>query len=689
MGFLNVVRRVALGTGFNVHRLGVYCGINVGVALLYYGLAMVARNFASTPNSVTPVWPPDGLAVGAVMLYGVGVLPGVCFGSFLANVQAFLNFQTTETLLISSVGVVGIAVGTMVGTGLGTGVLRQRMRQCYPFNRVSDCLKFLIYAGLLGPVVNATVGVAMLVFAQKVPAAAYTSIWPVWWVSNVAGIFTLTPVILSANEWWHGQPSVTLVSRISSPTQVGQSLSMAQHQRAAQHWAKQQMGRSQAAVGVEAMVLAVAIALVGRAAFWGSYPVAYMLIPLLMWVAFRFGQLGATLATLLISTIALLGTVRGLGEFATADLNQSLMGLQSFIAVVVFTALIVAAVLAERARAEGRLRQAFSELQVANTALEQHTQELAQNNQRLEQTLQELHQTQAQMIQSEKMSVLGSLMAGIAHEINNPVGFLKGNIHHARAGVRDLLGLVDLYAQEYPQPNPVIAAEAEAMDLAFLRTDLPQLLQSMDQGVERIQGVSTSLRTFARLDRDQTVAFNLHEGLDSTLLILKHRLKAAGKRPTITVVTRYGDIPTVECYAGQINQVFMNLLANAIEALDEVAQNPARVAATESLRPQITLTTAWAVAGESVEIRVGDNGPGIPPAVQERIFENLFTTKAVGKGTGLGLAIAHQIVTENHHGSLRVSSPPGQGAEFILTLPLTPHPKHPSGDRQPPEQPTP
>ena len=629
---------------------------NVAIAIAYYGLAELSRNLASTPNSVTPVWPPDGLAVGATLIYGNWMLPGVFLGSFLANIQAFWSLTGLATFLISVLGVLGIAAGTTLGTWLGTSLLRRTTRQRYPFNRVPDAIKFLLYAGMIGPTINATVGVAMLVFTQTVPMSAYASIWPIWWISNVAGIFIVSPVLLSGREW------------LRSPNR----------RRLAQGSLRD---RSQAdsfqQKGIEALVLATSVFFVGRASLWDNYPIAYMLIPLLVWATFRFGQLGATLTMFFTAVLAILGTVRGLGTFDSDDINQSLMGLQSFIAVVVFTSLILMAVLAERAQAESRLRQAFSELQASNSALEKYSQQLIENNQRLERALHELSRTQAQMIQSEKMSALGNLVAGVAHEINNPIGFLKGNIQPALEYIQDLLDLIDLYSEQSDLSNDVIEDKIDEIDLEFLREDLPKLICSMNQGVERIENISTSLRTFSRADSDRPVPFNLHDGIESTILILKHRLKANEKRPAIKVETHYGHIPEVECYAGQLNQVFMNILANAIDALDQSCQELTDEALAQSPR-QITITSKLLETsstnredkGQSVAIRIQDNGTGMPEEVSSKIFDHLFTTKEVGQGTGLGLSIAHQIVTEKHGGSLRVDSAIGEGSAFVLVLPV-------------------
>jgi signal transduction histidine kinase len=260
-------------------------------------------------------------------------------------------------------------------------------------------------------------------------------------------------------------------------------------------------------------------------------------------------------------------------------------------------------------------------------------------------------------VQSEKMSALGNLVAGVAHEINNPVGFLTGNITPALDYINDLFGLIDLVQKKYPQLEPEIQEEIQTIELDYIREDLPKLIESMQEGVKRIQDISISLRTFSRADSDRPVACNIHDGIDSTIMILKHRLKANDTRPEI------------ECYAGQLNQVFMNILGNAIDALDE--SNIGRSYAVIKANPnQILVKTELSTDQKHVIIRIKDNAIGMTEAVREKVFDNLFTTKAVGKGTGLGLAIARQIVEEKHSGILEVNSALGQGAEFVITIPI-------------------
>lgn len=294
-------------------------------------------------------------------------------------------------------------------------------------------------------------------------------------------------------------------------------------------------------------------------------------------------------------------------------------------------------------------------------------------NEELEQVLKELEQSQLKTVQSEKMASLGNLVAGIAHEINNPIGFLNGSIDNAKDYVKDLQSQIALYQQHYPDPVKPVQENAADIDLDFLLDDFPKLLDSMQAANQRIKSISTSLRTFSRADTEHKVNADLNEGLDSTLLILKYRLKGNENRPAIEVVKDYGDLPTIDCFPGRLNQVFMNLLANAIDIFDESAEQSSFAELTEN--PQrITIKTEIHSEQKAVNIRIGDNGRGMPEVVKERIFDHLFTTKGVGKGTGLGLAIAQQIIEEKHGGRLTVRSEPDKGTEFCIQLPIQDQP---------------
>lgn len=283
---------------------------------------------------------------------------------------------------------------------------------------------------------------------------------------------------------------------------------------------------------------------------------------------------------------------------------------------------------------------------------------LARQTHELSQSLENLQQAQLQLVQSEKMSTLGQLVAGVAHELNNPINFIAANLDPAQAYVQDLTALIELYQECYPEPDPRIQKWMEEIDVAYVKEDLLKLIASMKLGSDRIHDLALSLRNFSRLDTTALVTVDVQEGIESTLVILQHRLKASAHLPAIQIVRDYGQSCLVECYPSQLNQVFMNLLGNAIDALEESA-HPA---------PVITIRTA--VYQGQVNITIADNGSGIPDDIRERLFEPFFTTKAIGKGTGLGLSISHQIVAEKHHGKIDCHSTLGQGTEFVIQIPV-------------------
>ena len=329
-----------------------------------------------------------------------------------------------------------------------------------------------------------------------------------------------------------------------------------------------------------------------------------------------------------------------------------------------------------------------------------------QQAEKLEAAMQELKQTQAQLVQTEKMSGLGQMVAGVAHEINNPVSFIYGNLVHTREYIDSLLHVLKLYQKHYPNPLPEIQAAVEEQDLDFLIEDLPKMLESMGLGAHRIREIVRSLQNFSRLQESDMKSVDIHEGIDSTLQILQNRLKGQRDRPGIAVVKEYGDLPPVQCYASKLNQVFMNIIANAIDALEEQAlqdkasqdkalQDKAsqdKASQDKALQDkkepvEIVIRTQHSPKGSAlgceqaccsgltegnfVIISISDNGSGVPESVLGRLFDPFFTTKPVGKGTGLGLAIAHQIVVEQHRGHLECISHPGRGTTFQISIPVS------------------
>jgi two-component system, NtrC family, sensor kinase len=320
------------------------------------------------------------------------------------------------------------------------------------------------------------------------------------------------------------------------------------------------------------------------------------------------------------------------------------------------------------------LRLNLAQVQQTSNELTDTVTALHQSNQSLNRTLCELRHTQTQLIQAEKMSSLGQLMAGIAHEINNPVTFIHGNIPHIRRYAQDLLGLLSVYQQCYPTPDPKVQQQIEAIDADFVMRDLQKILTSVEVGTRRIRQIVRSLQNFSGQERSHKEPTDLHQSIDDTLLILRHRLQNPTASHAIAVVKEYGSLPLVDCYSGALNQVFMNILSNAIHAL-ETANQDRPTSELTAHPPTITIRTESLTAGNSREpsaviIRIADNGVGMPQSVLNQIFNPFFTTKPTGKGMGLGLSISYQIVVEKHAGKLLCHSEPGKGTEFLIEIPI-------------------
>ncbi|NJK39739.1 MAG: HAMP domain-containing histidine kinase [Oscillatoriales cyanobacterium RM1_1_9] len=260
------------------------------------------------------------------------------------------------------------------------------------------------------------------------------------------------------------------------------------------------------------------------------------------------------------------------------------------------------------------------------------------------------------------------MITGITHEINNPISFLSGNLIHTQQYIQDLIEHIQQYQDCYPDPKVEIKQHAAEIELEYLLEDLPQMISSMSTGVKRIQEISQSMRIFSRADHEQKVRFDLHEGIDSTLLILKHRLKANDQRPKINIVKNYCDLSEILGLPGQLNQVFMNILANAVDVFDEMGQS--QISTGTKLNYQIVIQTEIIPSEEAVLVHIRDNGCGMSETIRERIFDHLFTTKSVGKGTGLGLSISKQIIEDGHNGKLICNSQLNEGTEFVIMLPL-------------------
>ncbi|MEG3847560.1 MASE1 domain-containing protein [Microcoleus sp. herbarium19] len=604
------------------------------IAAVYYSTAELGRFLASTPDNVTPVWPPDGFALAAVLLLGYRVWPGIAIGAFFANIWAFLDTTNAASVAISIAIASSIAAGTTLSAILGSFLLHKFVGRRHLFDRPQNVFKFVVMGGMGGPIVSATAGITALCLRGIVPRADWAANWFTWWMSNAGGILIFTPLILA----W-SQP---LVDAIQDVLALGTAGILPRIKLKLKYL----KSLSSLVKLAEFSILILLVLAAGKIAFGGGYPVEYILIPFLVWAVFRFDIQGATLLIFTVSAIAVLGTVKGGGPFARPDLNESLVLLQSFIGVVVLTTLMLYAAIAQRQQVEDLLRV---------------------QTQQVEKTLRDLQQAQAQLIHSEKMSSLGQLVAGVAHEINNPVNFICGNLSYANEYTENLLSLIGMYQNCYPVPVPEIQNKIDKIELDFLIQDLPKLLSSMKIGTDRIQKIVLSLRNFSRMDESELKRVDIHEGLDSTLLILQHRLKSHAENASIEVIKKYSNLPKIECYASELNQVFMNIFANAIDALTEKRIH-IKVEDVEIL-PRIEISTKI-LNKNCVIISIADNGSGMPEERITRIFDPFYTTKPVGKGTGLGLYISYNIISEKHRGKLKCVSEPDRGTEFIVELPI-------------------
>jgi two-component system NtrC family sensor kinase len=619
------------------------------VAVPYCLLGVLGLKVALLPGGVTAVWIPAGVGLAAVLLQGPKIWPAIALGSLSISVIVDLS---PMSLLVAAVTAGGNTLAPLVGAWS----IQKFARTTYPFNRHGGVLAFVAGGAALSSALSATVGIAALALAQWLPWSIAGTAWLTWWVSNAAGVLIVTPALVALFR----HPKPLAPSRLLGT------------------------GRSRPGLGkgVEILSWLLAMALVTRYAFWDNYPVAYLTLPLLGWSAFRFSERITTIAIAAMGLAAIAGTVVGRSSLVEADLNQSLVYLESFIAVIAVTTLVLMSMLQERRQAIRALQRAKDELEqrviertqalsLANEDLQRKELHLQEKADSLAATLRKLKQTQGQLIQNEKMSSLGQLVAGIAHEINNPISFIYGNLAPARDYGQYFLDLLDLYERKHQEINgsldPEVHELATAIDFGFIRGDFFKLLDSMEAGTTRIREIVLSLRNFSRLDEAAMKPVDLHEGLESTLLILQRRL--AGFRgderepsyPPIAVRRIYGNLPPVECFAGEINQVFMNLLSNAIDALQDCRDRADR-----------TIEIRTAVEGDRVCIAIRDNGCGMDGATQAKVFNPFFTTKPVGQGTGLGLYTSYEIIVSKHQGELRCQSVPNGGSTFEIWLPDRP-----------------
>ncbi|MBW4612937.1 MAG: MASE1 domain-containing protein [Desmonostoc vinosum HA7617-LM4] len=571
---------------------------------VHFALAKLATVF-TFPDSLTAIWPSSGVFLTTLLLFGRRFWIILLLCDFITNRVYF--FDTPAAFVV--------ALLNTIDPVIITALVVRFIPLIYPFNRTQDTIKFIAFLLLFTPF-TALVGITTQCVIGFSTWDNFWLLWLGWYISTVVSMLIIAPALLTLFQHF----CIGRQFRRTSTT--------------------------------EFILVTVLLISIGCTAFWSDNPLEYVMILPLLWAAFRLEQWQTTLLIIVMAIIAIFGTSRGFGSFAKDSVGTSLLLLQSFMSALTVATLILSAAMQENRNSASKLEQANNELE---HRVEQRTVEL-------QQTLKELQTMQAQLIQKEKMSSLGQLVAGVAHEINNPVSFIHGNLVYVQEYTQNLLGFVKLHQQHDWHHTPEIVTAVKEFDLEFLQEDLPKMLSSMKTGTERIRQIVLSLRNFSRIDEAEFKAVDIHAGIDSTLMILQHRLKATSERPEIEVSKNYGILPLVECYAGQLNQVFMNILVNAIDALEErnaIKDHPNQI----TIRTNVVNAT-W------VEIAIADNGIGIPENLQQRIFDPFFTTKPIGKGTGMGMSISYQIVTENHQGQLKCYSIPHEGTEFIIQIPL-------------------
>lgn len=572
--------------------------------LAYLITGEIGQMLAIPPGAVTAVWPPSGVALAFILLLGYRLWPGIWFGSFTLNLTGFFTFD--EALPAIAVSFF-IACGAVLEAVIGAYFLKKMTHGINPIKNPRSTFIFIIFSALVACIINATIGTFCMVLLGFLPQEDFWITWVTWWLGDSAGVITITP---------------TLIIMVASSKQDFTPKKI-----------------------IEVFIL---ILLIDAMSFWliSQYnQLIFLMIPFVIWAVFRLGSLWSFLISLMISFVAITFIIEGYPLFGGDTAHQSSLNFQIFIAVVFIINLFLSSLLNER-------KKAFEALKRANNYLEA---KVKQRTQALSQTLENLKRKEAQLLQAEKMSSLGIVTAGIAHEINNPINFIHSCLHSLNRDFQDITKVLKKYLGLIPENSLVVLKEIDILkeELQFnsLIDEIPQLIATIKNGSERIAAIVNDLRTFSRLDESERKLANVEEGLDATV-----RLLVGDQTSKIIIIREYGNIPLIDCFPGKLNQAFLAILLNAFDAVKD------------STDPTITITTKQNDE-DHVTISISDNGNGMTTNVQEHAFEPFFTTKDVGKGVGLGLTIAYGII-EEHTGKISIESEVGKGSKLIIILPI-------------------
>lgn len=577
---------------------------NLLLAIVYGGVAIISKFYVGLGHLiVTPIFPAAGLAFAATLWWGYRVLPGVWLGTFF------------YTVLLGHHFLLGIIVGTgnTLQTFFSAWLLITIMHTKTPFYRVKDVTVFIFGSAFLGCLINSSIGTTAYYLFDLITPANYLINLFKWWMADAIAVILFGTVIM---VWYNGK-------KTSLPRQKT----------------------------IELIIFFLLLLIFIWLESFKHWPFARLLLPFVIWSTVRFGLRITSLVCLLISIVFLYWGVHWYYVYTGISTDKAILFSQSFIVIMFFMSLMLNAVLAEREKLKEHLTEANINLE---NRVMQRTQALAEKNSVLNNTIVELKHAQAQLIQAEKMSALGILTAGIAHEINNSVNFISANITPLKNDIADLLLVLTKYREvtlSKPDEEQFEAVKklVDNINLNYTLQEMTALLAGIQDGAQRTTTIVKDLRTFSRLDEGALKYASVHQNIESTLTLLKSYY-----RDRINIVKSYGDIPDIECYPGKINQVIMNLLTNAAQAIPD--------------KGEIIITTAKPDS-HHITISIKDSGTGMSKEVMDKIFEPFFTTKEVGKGTGLGLPISYSIIQE-HNGTITVHSEVGKGSEFIVTLPV-------------------